>query len=57
MNSGFHPLFLVGSATVPPSEFEIAGLTRGSQYWVRVRAVRAGQVGPCSDQATRVANI
>jgi hypothetical protein len=29
----------------------------GRQYWIRVRAVRAGHPGPWSDQATRVANI
>jgi hypothetical protein len=39
------------------SEYEIGGLTKGQQYWFRVRAVRAGQFGPLSDQATRVANI
>jgi len=36
---------------------EIQGLERGKQWWFRVRAVRAGKVGPWSDQATRVANI
>mgnify|MGYP000937837823 CR=1 FL=1 len=48
---------LVGSATVTNSEIEIPGLTRGNQYWIRVRAVRAGQPGPWSDQATRIAGI
>jgi len=48
---------LVNSATVTESQIEITGLERGKQYWVRVRAVRAGQQGPWSDQATRVANI
>lgn len=48
---------MVGSATVTNSEVEIPGLTRGQQYWFRVRAVRASLVGPWSDQATRVANI
>jgi hypothetical protein len=48
---------MVGSATVTSRDYEITGLTRGQQYWIRVRAVRAGQVGPWSDQATRVANI
>jgi hypothetical protein len=48
---------MVGSATVTVSEIEIPGLTKGQQYWFRVRAVRAGQAGPWSDQATRVANI
>jgi hypothetical protein len=48
---------MVGSSTVTESQIEITGLTRGSQYWVRVRAVRASQPGPWSDQATRVANI
>jgi hypothetical protein len=55
---GDAPLMLmVGSATVTNSEMEIQGLERGKQYWFRVRAVRAGKVGPWSDQATRVANI
>ena len=48
---------MVGSATVTNSEYEIPGLTKGTQYWFRVRAVRASLVGPWSDQATRVANI
>ena len=50
-------LQMTGSATVTSSETEIQGLERGKQYWFRVRAVRAGQEGPWSDQATRVANI
>ena len=41
----------------PPSEMEIQGLERGKQYGFRVRAVRGGQEGHWSDQATRVANI
>lgn len=45
---------LIISLSVIGSQIEITGLTRGSQYWVRVRAV---QPGPWSDQATRVANI
>lgn len=48
---------MVGSATVTLSEVEIPGLTRGQQYWFRVRAVRASLFGAWSDQATRVANI
>lgn len=52
---GDAPLTLmVGSATVTNSEMEIQGLERGKQHWFRVRS---GQVGPWSDQATRVANI
>ncbi len=47
----------VGSVTVTESEVEIPGLQAGQQYWIRVRAVRAGQYGPWSDPATRVANI
>ena len=45
---------MVGSATGTNSEMEIQGLERGKQYWFRVRA---GKVGPWSDQATRVASI
>ncbi|MCX7045152.1 MAG: fibronectin type III domain-containing protein [Candidatus Sumerlaeota bacterium] len=52
-----HCLLFITSTTATSSEYEITGLTRGQQYWVRVRAVRAGQPGPWSDQATRVANI
>jgi predicted phage tail protein len=48
---------MVGSQTVTKSELEIEGLARGNQYWIRVRAVRAGKIGPWSDEATRVANI
>ena len=48
---------MVGSATVTASEMEVQGLERGNQYWFRVRAVRASETGPWSDQATRVANI
>ena len=48
---------MIGSATVTASELEVQGLVRGNQYWFRVRAVRASQPGPWSDQATRVANI
>ena len=48
---------MVGSATVTSSEMEVQGLEAGTQYWFRVRAVRGGNAGPWSDQATRVANI
>lgn len=50
-------IFDVVNIPVPESQIEITGLERGKQYWVPVRAVRAGQQGPWSDQATRVANI
>jgi len=48
---------MIGTATVTSSELEVQGLERGKQYYFRVRAVRANQPGPWSDQATRVANI
>ena len=48
---------MLGATTVTSSEMEIQGLERGKQYWFRVRAVRGGQEGHWSDQATRVANI
>jgi len=48
---------MIGSATVTASELEVQGLQQGQQYWFRVRAVRASNAGPWSDQATRVANI
>ena len=55
---GDAPLTLmVGTATGANSEMEIQALERDKQYWFRVGAVRAGKVGPWSDQATRVANI
>ena len=47
----------IGNAAVSESEYEIAGLTAGQQYWIRVRAIRGGEYGPWSDPATRVANI
>jgi hypothetical protein len=48
---------MVGSQTVTKSELEIESLARGNQYWIRVRAVRAGKTGPWLDEATKVANI
>lgn len=48
---------LVGSATSTASEYVITGLQKATQYWLRVRAVRAGQHGPWSDPATRVAGV
>ncbi len=48
---------LTGSTTATASQAEIAGLTRGVQYWFRVRAIRASRRGPWSDVATRVANV
>lgn len=47
----------IGNAAVSESEYEIAGLTAGQQYWIRVRAIRGSEFGPWSDPATRVANI
>jgi hypothetical protein len=50
-------LLFITSTTVTGSEYEITGLTRGQQYRVRARAIRAGRPGPWSDQATREPNI
>ncbi len=47
----------IGNAAVSESEYEIAGLTAGQQYWIRVRAIRGSEFSPWSDPATRVANI
>lgn len=47
----------IGNAAVSESEYEIAGLTAGQQYWVRVRAIRGNEFGAWSDPATRVANV
>lgn len=47
----------IGSTTTTESQAEIANLTRGVQYWFRVRAIRASRQGPWSDVATRVANV
>ncbi len=47
----------IGNAAVSESEYEIAGLIAGQQYWIRVRAIRGSEFGPWSDPATRVANI
>ncbi|MCX7046071.1 MAG: hypothetical protein NTX50_11375 [Candidatus Sumerlaeota bacterium] len=54
---GAHANGLVGSATGANSEKESQCLERGKQHWFRVRTVRAGKVGPWSEQVTRVANI
>jgi len=56
---------MVGSRTVTKSELEFESLARGNQYWIRVRAVRAGKIGttargigPCySDKASRTLAI
>ncbi len=48
---------MVGSATATQSEYEVAGLTSGTQYWMRVRPVRGSQTAPWSDPATRVAPL
>ena len=48
---------MVGAAAGSQSEYEIAGLVPGQQYWIRVRAVRGDEVGHWSDVATRVANL
>jgi hypothetical protein len=48
---------VVGSAVSTQSEYMIAGLTSGTQYWMRVRPVRGGQSAPWSDPATRVAPL
>lgn len=54
-DSGFATI--VATKTVTASEGTIEGLTMGTQYWIRVRALRAGESGPWSDPATRVANV
>jgi hypothetical protein len=48
---------MVGSAVSTSSEFTIAGLTSGTQYWMRVRPQRGGQTAEWSDPATRVAPV
>ena len=40
---------LVGNQTVSNSEVEFAGLARGVQYWVRVRAVCNDKSCPASE--------
>lgn len=47
----------VGNVTTTPSELTINGLTTGTRYWVRVRAIRGGQFGQWSDADSRVANV
>jgi len=47
----------VGNATTTRSKYEIPHLIQGTQYWIRVRAVRGGHEGKWSDVASRVANI
>jgi len=48
---------ITGTKTATASEGTADGLTMGTQYWIRVRADRAGEFGPWSDPATRVANV
>jgi len=45
------------AASASASEFIISGLTPGTQYWMRVRALRGGQATAWSDPATRVAPV
>ncbi len=47
----------IGNAAVSESEYEIAGLTAGQQYWIRVRAIRGNEAGQWSDPATSIANV
>ncbi|MEX2244187.1 MAG: hypothetical protein WD716_10120 [Fimbriimonadaceae bacterium] len=47
----------VGNTTTTPSELVINGLTTGTRYWVRARAIRGGQTGMWSDPDSRVANV
>ena len=47
----------VGNAAISESEYEIAGLIAGQQYWTRVRAIRGNESGQWSDPATSIANI
>lgn len=54
-SSDFNPV--LGSKSATASEAQIDGLTKGTEYWVRVRAVKASQSGPWSDPAHRVANV
>jgi len=48
---------MIGSAKDSFWEIDIPDLERGRQYWFRVRAVRGGQEGLWSEQATRVVGI
>lgn len=49
---------VIGSATsASTSEYIISGLVPGTQYWVRVRPLRGGDLAPWSDPATRVAPL
>lgn len=47
----------VGNRTVTESEITVAGLTPGTQYWFRVRAIQANNPGNWSDPATRIAPL
>ena len=47
----------VGNAAISASEYEIAGLIAGQQYWIRVRAIRGNEAGQWSDPATSIANV
>jgi hypothetical protein len=49
---------IIGSATsASASDYIISGLTPGTQYWMRVRPVRGGDIAEWSDPATRVAPV
>lgn len=47
----------IGNAAVSESEYEIAGLIAGQQYWTHVRSIRGDEFGEWSDPATSVANL
>lgn len=48
---------LVQTRTAASSETQVDGLTKGTQYWLRVRAARSDKFSAYSDPATRVANV
>ena len=43
------------AATVTKSKATVTGLTSGTKYWFRVRAIGATGPGPWSDPATKIA--
>lgn len=47
----------VGNQTVTQSELNVTNLTPGTQYWFRVRAIKASVPGNWSDPATRIAPL
>jgi len=47
----------VGMGVSTRSEYIVSWLAPGTQYWITIRPLRGGRLGPVSDPATRVAPV